>query len=237
MKLIILATEDILSEKVAEKLVAKFTDCKVNTKIGRQGNGYLRSNISSFFQTAYHSKVFLITDLDNNPCPLALIDDWKKTTNISQPPNMLFRVAVREIESWLLADIIGMSNFLGISKDKFDINPEELQKPKKHLIKLAGKSKKRVIKENIVPKKNAIASQGIGYNSALSEFIENYWCPDRARLHSRSLDKCIKKLSLSGHSHRLQGWFRGLGLMPAARPLCLLCIACGDYSLHYTSTP
>ncbi|MDF2210039.1 hypothetical protein L1F28_15070 [Arthrospira platensis NCB002] len=40
----------------------------------------------------------VLTDLDKSECPLAIINEWLK----SQPkhPNLLFRVAVKEVESW-----------------------------------------------------------------------------------------------------------------------------------------
>jgi hypothetical protein len=45
--------------------------------------------------------VFLITDLDNIQCANVLVENWRNNLHVN--PGLKFRVAVREIESWILA--------------------------------------------------------------------------------------------------------------------------------------
>lgn len=42
-----------------------------------------------------------LTDLDHHPCPIGLI---KKYLKRGKHPHFLLRIAIRELESWLLAD-------------------------------------------------------------------------------------------------------------------------------------
>ena len=54
----------------------------------------------------------LLTDLDKNECAPMLIQEW-----LTDPlhPNLIFRVAVHEVEAWILADREAFAPFLGIS--------------------------------------------------------------------------------------------------------------------------
>ena len=76
----------------------------------------------------------------------------KKWLPYPKHPNLLFRVAVKEVEAWLLAHRAAFATFLGIS-DKFI--PQEqvdtIPDPKQFLINLAAKSKKRKVRDAIVP--------------------------------------------------------------------------------------
>ena len=95
----ILATEDVLSEAVGERLIDEFSFGRlvVSQRIRRNGFGYLRSRFPSFCKMAERQPVILFTDLDRADCPMTLIEDWTRGTAI--PDRLLFRVAVREIDA------------------------------------------------------------------------------------------------------------------------------------------
>ena len=103
------------------------------------------------------------------------------------------RIAIKEIESWLLADIEGFSEFTGVSKANFPLNPELLPDVKKALIHIVRKSRKRSIKEDILPLKNA--EIGPNYNNRLLEFLINNWDVSRAMLRSQSLKRAYNHLN------------------------------------------
>lgn len=156
------------------------------------GFGYIKKNIKGFNEAAIGAPFFVLTDLDNVDCPIILIKDWLKH---EQRPNLLFRVAVREVESWLLADIEGFANFLGISTAHFPLNPDALKSPKKELIALANKSRKRDVKEDIIPI-NQNAKIGPNYNGRLMDFVFGGWSINRAIVNSESLSRtynCLNK--------------------------------------------
>jgi hypothetical protein len=98
---------------------------------------------------------------------------------------------VREVEAWLLADRENLSAFLAVSPSLIEIPVEEMTDPKNFLINLSRKSKKRYIREAIVPENKSTASIGKNYNDCLSVFVNQYWNLAEARLHSQSLNKAL----------------------------------------------
>lgn len=186
----ILAIEDELSEAVGTKLLSEHG--LVATQIlGKSGNGYLRKKIDGFCQAARAYPVFILTDLDRLPCPVALLDEWMGQRNV--PENMVLRIVVREIEAWLLADGEGIAELLNVSLARIPANPELLPDPKQELLALAGRAPRR-IKDELLAKRGAVASQGIGYNRVLCDHVANHWSPVRAAACAPSLARARQRL-------------------------------------------
>ena len=165
MSWLTLATEDELSEKVGLRLAGE-VGLEVGTCLRRNGFGYLKSRISNFCQMARQHPVLLITDLDQKACASGLMNDW--LGELGRPDNLVFRIAVREVESWLLADHEAMRILLG-PKGTLPFAPDNLIDPKQALLTLAmGAS--RDVKEDLLAQRGSIASQGIGYNARLGDF-------------------------------------------------------------------
>jgi len=186
-----LVFEDELSEFVLTKLLCQFGN-KFNTGVSYNGRGfgYIKSKIVGFNQACVATPFLILTDLDNRKCPIDLINDW---FNGAIHKNMIFRIAVREVESWLLADIEGLAKFLRISPAKFPQEPELEPDPKRTLINLARRSTMKSIREDIVPI-NHNAQIGPNYNGKLSEFVLGSWDLNRAMDRSRSLAKAYQRL-------------------------------------------
>ncbi len=108
---------------------------------------------------------------------------------------MQLRIVTREIEAWLLADAEKLGEFLGIARSRFPRDPETLDDPKRVLIRLASRSRKRAIKEDMVPRPRSGATEGPGYASRIAEFAENHWRPEIAAQSSASLARCLMRLS------------------------------------------
>ena len=196
----IIATEDELSKGVAEKLIQQYTNMSINLKLRQGGYGYLRTNLQKFYGIAKHTFFLLMTDLDKDPCPLSLIHDWHKSIPIPASNNMIFRVVVREVEAWLLADHQAMGLFLNTTN--LPLDADVIKNPKDELLKLAQKAPKE-IKKYLIAKKGSITSRGvgIGYNAILCDFVQKSWDPERAMEHSNSLKRCCNRLK----SFTLQG--------------------------------
>ncbi|MCC7526208.1 MAG: hypothetical protein IT250_15370 [Chitinophagaceae bacterium] len=186
-----LVYEDDLSEYVLAKLLSCFGD-KYHTghSYNGRGFGYIKSNINGFNNACKSIPFLVLTDLDNCPCPPQLITTWFQH---SMHANMIFRIAVREVESWLLADIEGLSDFLGISPANFPVEPEKETDPKKTLIRLVKRSRKGKIKRDIIPI-NDNATIGPNYNGRLMQFVFENWDIERAMNRSISLRKAYNKL-------------------------------------------
>ena len=188
-----IAVEDLLSEAVARRLL---TDSGLKFFIGvtynRGGNGYLRKTVNGWNRAARGVPFFLLTDLDVIACPSLLMSTWLSDRI---HPNLIFRVAVREVESWLLADRAGLSNFLRVPKTHCPERPDDLPDPKATLVALASKSPHGLVKARIVPRANSTAKQGRDYNGCLSEFVMTHWTPQEAALNSPSLERCRRRLA------------------------------------------
>jgi len=194
MNSIALATEDELSEAVGLQLLA---ECQLLPRLSplllrKNGFGYLRSKMASWRQMAAHQIVVILTDLDQKNCPVTLLDDWLGPDRIC-PDNLLLRIAVREIEAWVLADHDAMRQLIG-PKGHLPLAPDELPDPKQSLLNLA-KNAARNVREDLIAPRNAIASQGLAYNRRLTEHVRTVWNPERAAERSPSLMRARRNLA------------------------------------------
>jgi hypothetical protein len=174
--------------KIYESFKGFFSECRT---IPCHGKGKIQKQIKAYNIAAQYGYYFVITDLDNEyDCAVSLIKSWLPFQSSGQ---LLFRVAVHEVESWLLADRENFAAFFSINQDLIPLEPDNEKDPKHKVILLAKKSKKREIREAIVPIDD-YANIGPGYNSQFQRFIQNSWNIDIARKNSPSLDKAIKSL-------------------------------------------
>jgi hypothetical protein len=186
-----LVFEDQISEFVMVRLAEKAKKFHVSNSYSEGGYGYIKKNIKGFNEACKGYPFFILTDLDAVDCAPTLIEDWLR---VPAHPNLIFRIAVREVEAWLLADIEGFSKYTGISTVNFHHNPEEITDPKAELMRLIKRCRKRRIREDILPK-NEFASVGPNYNGRLGEFVMKYWSVSRAIRRSDSLKRAMKQLS------------------------------------------
>jgi hypothetical protein len=177
-----------LSDEAVAKRLLKHVGLEIGHVYGHKGKGHLRKRLPNYNQAANFSPWFVIIDLDADAlCPSEALHSW-----LPEPSTgMRCRVAVREIEAWLLADGKNLARFLSVSENRIQSNPEEYLKPKEELINIARNSFHRSIRDAIVPRQGSGAKVGPLYVPKLIEFTETYWNPDLAAQHSRSLKRCI----------------------------------------------
>jgi len=188
---ITLATEDELSEQVG-LMLADEAGLLVDQKLRKGGYGYLRARITNFCQMALQHPVVVIADLDRQQCPSTLLAQWLGTKK--RPDNLLVRIAVREIEAWLLADHHAMRDLLGARVGPLPRKPDILRDPKNTLLTLAKRAPRNV-RDDLLPASSAvIASQGLGYNARLCGMVKSLWNPARASELSPSLRKARQRL-------------------------------------------
>lgn len=193
MRHVALATEDALSEAIGQRLVEDSAGAlSVSLFLRKSGFGYLKSKIRNFCELARQMPVLLITDLDNAQCPMTLIGAWSRHDVV--PDQLIFRVAVRQIESWLLADRESLASFLKVSIQRLPGNPDELSDAKRFLLQLAIRAP-RQIRDELVASPDAMAAQGLGYNALLSGFVRSHWNPSRAARRSHSLARARIRLT------------------------------------------
>ena len=184
--------EDDLSKAVIMKILQSRDRYEVGIGFPMHGFGNIKKKIDGFNNAAKGMPYLVLTDLDKEECAPTLIQDWIKNVPIHQ--NLLFRVAVREVESWVLADRDCFAKFLGVEEVLIPVEVDEIGDPKDYLVNLVKKSSKRKLRDDIVPKKGSTAKQGPNYNGPLISFVKNFWNPDEAMQNSPSLRRAIKAI-------------------------------------------
>jgi len=136
----------------------------------------------------------MLTDLDSPEiCPPTLIRSWVKG---SLNRWFLLRVAVMEIESWIMADRQAVSEFLAIPTNRIPQNTDEIPSPKEFLVSLAQRSKNTRLRKALVPARSAkTAKTGNEYNPLLSQFVREHWNLERAASVSPSLKRTLNRIS------------------------------------------
>jgi hypothetical protein len=188
-----LAVEDSLSEAVLRKLLSvSGRQYCVGACYGEGGFGYIKRIIRGLNKAAKGTPFIVLTDLDNATCPLELIISWLPE---AKHHNLLLRIAVKEVEAWLIGDRISLAQFFRIRRELIPNNPETIIDPKLTLISLAKKSPIRKIREDIAPVDGSTSKQGPNYNGCLITYVEQRWDPSVARLTVTSLDRTLIRLS------------------------------------------
>ena len=192
---VILAVEDALSNTVSTKILKHF-GIEIVHRIPNtyQGNSYLQRRAPELNRSAAGPPyIFIFTDLDSpQNCPPQLIQSW-----IRAPLNTGFflRVAVMEVESWIMADRSALAKFLSIPVHRIPSNPDDIPNPKEFLISLARRSNRRRLRDQLVPAPGATTAKvGPEYNSRFSEFVQVHWDLERAAAASPSLKRTLDRI-------------------------------------------
>ena len=196
--------EDEPSKEALRKLVAQRNESCRHQIFFQDGHpqvtgGFarIREKIPAFLNMAKAGLVTLaLTDLDMAKCAPSLIRKWFSISHrspIDLPAEVVFRVAVREVEAWLLADRGALARFLEIPELNFSNVPEDLPAPKRHLLEIIARKGRKKWQQEMLPQ-SPTASIGPEYNRKLSEFIRTRWDPHRAARTSGSLARTIEAL-------------------------------------------
>ena len=188
---ITLAVEDPLGEAIARKILLQSDkNYSVVNCLGGKGYGYLKAKINAFNKAARALPFFIVTDQDSG-CPPDKIKSW---LNQKAHSNLLFRIAVMEIESWVMADRKAFAEFLSISVADIPYKLDEIADPKEFLLAKARKSRSKRLIDDIVPRPSSTAKIGPNYNARLSEFVRNNWDVFEAVKYSESLNRAFRKV-------------------------------------------
>lgn len=163
----------------------------MGTVYGLRGKSWLDERLAAYNQAARHRRWFVLRDLDGDAhCAPDLIARLLP----DRASGMCLRIAVRAIESWVLADRERLASFLSVSVNSVPRDPDSVAEPKMKIVDLARKARRRAIREDMVPAAGTSARVGPGYSSRIIEFVSDAWRPDIARTTSPSLARCIDAL-------------------------------------------
>jgi hypothetical protein len=188
MRRIYVAVEGITDQAVAERLVSLAGGQIESLIFPKGGKTELRKKILAYNEAAKLHPWFVLTDLDSpERCPVEYAKSW-----LSNPSNqMCFRVAVSQMESWLLASRRTFARYLSISEALIPLEPEKIKNPKLEIISLANRSRSLKIRQDMVRN----GSIGPLYSHHIIRYIHKYWDIEEARKNSESLDRCIHALN------------------------------------------
>jgi hypothetical protein len=181
------AVEGTIDEAVVRRLILHVS-AQPGTVYGKKGKPHLQSRVHGYNHAAQHTPWLVLVDLDHDAdCAPPLHANWLP----APAPRMCFRVAVREVEAWLLADFEAMADFLGVARNRVPRDPESLSAPKEALVNLARHSRRKAIREDLVPRAGSGRAVGPAYSSRLIEFASTHWRPAMAARRADSLRRAI----------------------------------------------
>lgn len=151
----------------------------------RSGKSKLDPRLASYNNAARFSCWLVLRDLDHDGSCAA---ELRQKLLPAPAPHMRFHVAVRAVEAWLLADAEGIRDTLA-TRGAIVADPDRLDDPKRYLLDLARRSRRRAIREAMLPIAGSSARVGPGYALTLIEFAANRWRPEVAGRTSASLER------------------------------------------------
>lgn len=198
-----LAVEDDLSEEVLKRLLresGKGWDVEFSypppvrgrPREPKSGFGYLRANLPAFCRASKEVPHIVLVDLDDAKCPPAKVREWFGGKR--RPPNLIFRVAVREVEAWLLADFAGLMDYLHVHNAR-DVKASELVRyPKEAIVCYAAKSRVSEIRRDMLPFRRRLGAVGPGFTPLMRSFARDIWDVDAAVGNCASLARALAAL-------------------------------------------
>jgi hypothetical protein len=170
------------------------------------GKQRLDQKLPAYNAAAAHEPFLVLRDLDRDAeCAPSLLRQWDQAA----AEFMCFRIVVRALEAWLMADARALANWLQVKEARIPIAPEELANPKEAFLALVQRSTSREIKSDLLPSQRSGRQTGPLYAPRLQEFIDKLWDIRRVVASGRapSLTKAVSCLErvVSGykHAHRL----------------------------------
>ena len=152
------AVEGISDEAVVRRLCA-YAGVEIATVFVAGGKPKLDVRLGGFNHSAHHRPWLVLRDLDSDA-------ECAPTLRRKLLPNpavgMQLRIPVTAVEAWLLADRVRIAQFLGISPAVVPDRPDTLARPKRTLVDLAQRSRKRGIREDFVPRPGSARELGPG---------------------------------------------------------------------------
>lgn len=188
------AGEGLLDRNVVERILGEVR-ASCGPFHGGNGKADLLRRLNGYNQAARFTPWFVLVDLDKDAdCAPTAIGRWLPIP----ADQMHFRVAVKAVEAWLLADAERLAKFLSVSKARVPPQPELLDDPKATVIELARRSKNRRIREDLVPRPGSGRKVGAAYTSRMVEFVSDTgsgWRPLAAAGSAVSLNRCLDHLA------------------------------------------
>lgn len=185
------AVEGLFDEAVVKRLVVEVGG-QLGDVYGKKGKAALLKKLGGYNAAARHSPWVVLVDLDRDgDCAPPARARWLPHSE----PLMCFRIAVRAVETWLLADRERFARFLGVPVSSLPRSPEDVDDPKQLVVDLARTSRRRDVQVDLVPHSGSGRRVGGAYVDRLTEFVLKSWRPQAAADNADSLRRCLQRLA------------------------------------------
>ena len=189
------AVEGASDVAVVEKILAS-RSIIVDPKavIIKRGKGNLDNKVLGFNNAAARSPWFVLrdSDRDEGDCAAALRESLLPA--VEKSAGMCFRLAVRSVEAWLLADAVAFAAAFSIAESAVPAAVEDLTDPKSSLVDVCRRSRKSSIKKAMVPPTGSRGRVGPEYVTLVSEYARTAWRPDVAAVNAPSLARALREI-------------------------------------------
>jgi hypothetical protein len=165
----------------------------------KNGKARLLQRLGGYNSAARISPWAVLVDLDDDcECAPPIRQAW-----LADPsPWMCLRIAVRQVEAWLMADAEALADFLGTRSSLVPADPEAQADAKRLVVRLAARSRRRAIREDMIPREGSLRAVGPAFSSRLIEFAQSSWRPQVAEARADSLRRCRPRLKELVASYR-----------------------------------
>ena len=188
------AVEGDLDQAVLHRLV-RYVGGELGQVHGMRGRQHLLIRLAGYNYAARYAHWTVLMDLDRDSCAPELLQ-----RHLPQPsPFMCCRIAVRSVESWLLADADRLAGHLAVSRAAVPLDPDSLPSPKAAMVNVARRSRRAEIRSAMLPGPRSGRQVGPGYTGYLIGFVTDAtsgWRPETAVDASPSLRRCVDALSV-----------------------------------------
>jgi hypothetical protein len=184
------AVEGMIDEAVLRRLVEQ-AGASLGPVYGKCGKAQLLRRLKGYNSAAHFHPWIVLVDLDQDADCAPPFRAMHLPTPAS---HMCFRVAVREVEAWLMADQEALARFLSLPPKRIPIRPDAELDAKRKLVDIARLSRRRAIREQMVPRPESGRDVGQAYTSLMIEFSQTQWRPAVAEEASESLRRCRARL-------------------------------------------
>lgn len=138
-----------------------------------------------------HSPWVALRDLDHDAeCGGALVESLLP----ERSSFMEFRVAVRQVEAWLLADRAAFASYFAVSAARLPRAPDECSDAKRVLVDVCSTSSKSAVRLDMTPRRGSGRKVGPGYEGMIIAFADAAWDPRRAASESPSLARAMNRI-------------------------------------------
>ena len=184
------AVEGIIDEAILRRLAAH-VGLGVGPVHGKNGKDGLLEKLGGFNQAARFAPWVVLVDLNAGAdCAPA----YAELVLPDPSDGMNLRIAVRQAEAWLMADLSGLSQFLRIRQAELPGDPDGEPNAKIRLVNAARNSRNNRVVADMVPREKSGRKTGPAYAARVIEFVARHWDIDSASQHSDSLARCVHRL-------------------------------------------